>query len=134
MFIQKIRKKFFELLSSNLFKFTQIYSNQSLNLITIKSIYLYLLIMIRDNESVESRTAHLLRSTANKRVSLLSFNVSTEAKNIEISWNIKIEEQLRQWALDQLNKIIKMLNELRDQQDMTLKCNEHWIVLQVEHT
>jgi len=75
----------------------------------------------------------LLRSTANRRVSLLSFNVSTEAKNVEISWNIKIEEQLRQWALDQLNEIIKMLDELRDQRDMTLKCNEHWIVLQVDH-
>ncbi len=89
--------------------------------------------MIRDNESVESWTARLLRSTANRRVSLLSFNVSTEAKNVEISWNIKIEEQLRQWALDQLNEIIKMLDELRDQRDMTLKCNEHWIVLQVDH-
>ncbi len=75
----------------------------------------------------------MLRSTANRRVSLLSFNVSTEAKNVEISWNIKIEEQLRQWALDQLNEIIKMLDELRDQRDMTLKCNEHWIVLQVDH-
>jgi len=85
LFIQKIRKKFFELLSSNLFKFTQIYSNQSLNLITIKSIYLYLLIMIRDNESVESRTARLLKSIANRRISLLSFDVSTEAKNVEIS-------------------------------------------------
>ncbi len=70
--------------------------------------------MIRDNESVESWTVHLLRSTANKRVSLLSFDVSTEAKNIKISWNIKIEEQLRQWVLDQSNKIIKMLNELKD--------------------
>ncbi len=27
-----------------------------------------------------------------------------------------------------------MLNELRDQRDMILKCNEHWIVLQVKHT
>ncbi len=27
-----------------------------------------------------------------------------------------------------------MLDELRDQQNMTLKCNEHWIILQVEHT
>ncbi len=90
--------------------------------------------MIRDNESVESRTAHLLRSTANRRISLLSFDASTEAKNVKISWNIKIKEQLRQWALDKSNEIIKMLDELRDQRDMTLKCNEHWIVLQVKHT
>ncbi len=89
--------------------------------------------MTRDSESVESWTAHLLRNIANKRVSLLSFNISTEAKNVEISWNIKIEKQLRQWALNQSNKIIKMLNELRDQWDMTLKCNEHWIVLQINH-
>jgi len=27
-----------------------------------------------------------------------------------------------------------MLNELKDQRDMTLKCNKHWIILQVEHT
>ncbi len=70
--------------------------------------------MIRDNESVKSRTAHLLRSTANRRISLLSFDASTEAKNVEISWNIKIEEQLRQWALDKSNEIIKMLDELKD--------------------
>ena len=115
--------------------FHQIYSNlsKSSNLFLSQSIYLYLLIMIRDNESVKSWTACLLRSTANKRVSLLSFDVSTEAKNIEISWNIKIKEQLRQWVLDQSNEIIKMLNELRDQRDMTLKCNEHWIDLQVDH-
>ncbi len=90
--------------------------------------------MIHDSESVESWTTRLLRSTANKRVSLLSFDVSAESQNVAISWNIKIEEQLRQWALDQLNEIIKMLDELRDQRDMTLKCNKHWIVLQVEHT
>ncbi len=75
----------------------------------------------------------LLRSTANRRVSLLSLNVSAESQNVAISWNIKIEEQLRQWVLDQSNKIIKMLNELRDQRDMILKCNEHWIVLQIKH-
>ena len=76
---------------------------------------------------------HLLRSTANRRVSLLSFDVSAESQNVAISWNIKIEEQLCQWAIDHLNEIIKMLNELRDQQDMTLKCNEYWIILQIEH-
>ncbi len=89
--------------------------------------------MTRDFEPVESRTTHLLRSIANKRVFLLSFDASAESQNVAISWNIKIEEQLRQWVLDQSNKIIKMLNELRDQWNMTLKCNEHWIVLQVEH-
>ncbi len=89
--------------------------------------------MTRDSESVESRTARLFRSTANKWVFLLSFNVSAESQNVAISWNIKIKEQLRQWVLDQLNEIIKMLDELRNQRDMTLKCNEHWIVLQVEH-
>ncbi len=90
--------------------------------------------MTRDSESVESWTTRLLRSTANRRVFLLSFNVSAESQNVAISWNIKIKEQLRQWALDQLNEIIKMLDKLRDQQNMILKCNEHWIILQVEHT
>jgi len=65
-------------------------------------------------ESVESWTTCLLRSIANKWVSLLSFNVSAESQNVAISWNIKIEEQLRQWTLDQSNEIIKMLDELRD--------------------
>ncbi len=90
--------------------------------------------MTHDFESVESQTTRLLKSIANKQISLLSFDASAESQNVAISWNIKIEEQLRQWVLDQLNKIIKMLDELRDQRNMTLKCNEHWIVLQVEHT
>jgi len=90
--------------------------------------------MARDFEPVGPRTTRLLRSTANRRVSLLPFDASAEPQDAAISWNIKIEEQLRQWALDQSNEIIKMLDELRDQRDMTLKCNEHWIVLQVEHT
>ena len=89
--------------------------------------------MTRDFKPVEFWTTRLFRSIANRRVSLLSFNASAESQNVAISWNIKIKEQLRQWALDQLNEIIKMLNELRNQQDMTLKCNEHWIVLQIEH-
>jgi len=116
---QKIHKNFFELHLSNLSQF----------------IYLYLqfLIMTHDFESVESWTTRLLKSIANKWVFLLSFNVSAESQNAAISWNIKIEEQLCQWAIDHSNKIIKMLNELRDQRDMTLKCNEHWIVLQIEH-
>ncbi len=89
--------------------------------------------MTHNSESVESRTTHLLRSIANRRVFLLSFNVSAESQNVAILWNIKIEEQLRQWVLDQLNEIIKMLDELRDQRDMTLKLNEQWIDLQVDH-
>ncbi len=89
--------------------------------------------MTHDFESVKSQTTRLLKSIANKQISLLSFDASAESQNVAISWNIKIEEQLRQWVLDQLNKIIKMLDELRNQWNMTLKCNEHWIVLQVEH-
>ncbi len=84
-------------------------------------------------ESVESRTAHLLRSIASRWVSLISFNASVDVKNADISWNIKTEEQLRQWVHDQSNEIIKMLNELKSQQDMTLKLNEQWIIIQVEH-
>ncbi len=109
----------------------QIYSNlsnQSLN-----QIYLIFLTMMHDFESVESQTAHLLKSIANRRVFLISFNASVDVKNADISWNIKTEEQLCQWVHDQSNEIIKMLNELRFQQDMTLKLNEQWIVVQVEH-
>ncbi len=89
--------------------------------------------MTRDSESVESRTARLLRSIASRRVSLISVNASARSQNADISWNIKTEEQLRQWAHDQSNEIIKMLNELRSQRDMTLKLNEQWIVVQVKH-
>ncbi len=89
--------------------------------------------MARDSESVGSRTTRLLRSTANRRVSLLPFDASAESQNAAISWNIKIEEQLRQWAIDHSNEIIKMLNELKDQRDMTLKLNEQWIDLQIDH-
>ncbi len=89
--------------------------------------------MTCDFESVESWTACLLRSIANRRVSLISFDASFNIKNVDTSWNIKTEEQLRQWVHDQSNEIIKMLNELKSQQDMTLKLNEQWIVVQVEH-
>ncbi len=64
---------------------------------------------------------------------LISFNASVNVKNADISWNIKTEEQLRQWAYNQSNKIIKMLNKLKSQWDMTLKLNEQWIVVQVKH-
>ncbi len=89
--------------------------------------------MTRDFESVESRTAHLLRSIASRRVFIISFDVSAESQNVATSWNINTSQQLRQWAIDQSNEIIKMLIELRDQRDMTLKLNEQWIVVQVEH-
>ena len=86
-----------------------------------------------DFESVESWTAHLLKSIASRRVFLISFNASVDVKNADISWNIKTEEQLRQWVHDQSNEIIKMLNEFKSSWDMTLKLNEQWIVVQVEH-
>ncbi len=89
--------------------------------------------MTCDSESVESRTAHLLRSIASRRVSFISFDASARSQNVAISWNIKIEEQLRQWAINHSNEIIKMLNKLRDQRNMTLKLNEQWIDLQVDH-
>jgi len=104
----------------------QIYSNlsnQSLN-----QIYQFIfLTMTRDFESVESRTAHLLRSIANRRVFLISFDASARSQNVAISWNINMSQQLRQWAINQSDEIIKMLIELRDQRDMTLKLNEQWI-------
>ncbi len=89
--------------------------------------------MTRDSESVESRTARLLRSTANRRVFLISFDASARSQNVAISWNINMSQQLRQWAIDQSDEIIKMLIELRDQRDMTLKLNEQWIDVQVDH-
>ncbi len=89
--------------------------------------------MTRDFESVESRTARLLRSTASRRVFIISFNVSAESQNVTTSWNINTSQQLRQWTIDQSDEVIKMLIELRDQRDMTLKLNEQWIVVQVEH-
>ncbi len=89
--------------------------------------------MTRDSESVESRTARLLRSTANRRVSLISVDASAKSQNVVISWNINTSQQLRQWAIDQSDEIIKMLIELRDQRDMTLKLNEQWIDVQVNH-
>ncbi len=89
--------------------------------------------MTRDFESVESWTAHLLRSTASRRVFFILFDVSAESQNVAISWNINMSQQLRQWAIDQSDEIIKMLIELRDQRDMTLKLNKQWINVQVNH-
>ncbi len=112
--------------------YIQIYSNlsnQSLN-----QIYLFIFLTMTCNfKSVESWTAHLLRSIASRRVFIISFDVSAESQNVTISWDINTNQQLCQWAHDQSNEIIKMLIELRDQQNMTLKLNEQWIVIQVEH-
>ena len=89
--------------------------------------------MTRDSESIESRTAHLLRSTASRRVFLISFDASAKSQNVAISWNINISQQLHQWTIDQSDEIIKMLIELKDQRNMTLKLNEQWINVQVDH-
>ncbi len=89
--------------------------------------------MICNFESVKSWTARLLRSTASRHVFIISFNVSAESQNVTISWNINISQQLRQWAIDQSDEIIKMLIELKDQRDMTLKLNEQWINVQVNY-
>ncbi len=89
--------------------------------------------MIHNSESVESWTAHLLRSIANRRVFLISVDASAKSQNVAISWDINTSQQLRQWAINQSDEIIKMLIELRDQWDMTLKLNEQWIDVQVDH-
>jgi len=91
------------------------------------------IIMTRDVESVESRTARLLKSTVNRRVSLLSLNVSVEIEEATTSWNIKNQKQLCQWVANQLDQIIDMLNEFQSQQDLTLQLNEHWLLVQDNH-
>ncbi len=89
--------------------------------------------MTRDVESVESRTTRLLRSTVNRRVSLLLIDASVEAEKAVTSWNINIEEQLFHWVSNQLDEVINMLNELRSQRDLTLQLNEHWLLVQDDH-
>ncbi len=89
--------------------------------------------MIYDIESVESWTTRLLKSTVNKRVSLLLIDASVEAKKAVISWNIKIEEQLFHWVSSQCNEVINMLNKLQSQWDLTLQLNEHWLLVQDNH-
>ncbi len=84
-------------------------------------------------KSVEFQTAYLLRSTVNRRVSLLLINVSVETEEATTSWNIKNKKQLCQWVANQLNQIIDMLNELWSQRDLTLQLNEHWILIQDDH-
>ncbi len=64
---------------------------------------------------------------------MLFIDVSNEVKKVEISWNIKNKKQLHQWVESQFNEIIKMLNKLKAQRDMILKCIEHWIFMQIEH-
>ncbi len=89
--------------------------------------------MTRNVESVESRTNRLLRSTVNRRVSLLLIDASVKAEKAVIAWNINIEEQLFHWVSNQLNEVINMLNELRSQRDLTLQLNEHWLLVQENH-
>ncbi len=89
--------------------------------------------MTHDVKSVESWTTHLLRSTVNRRVSLLLIDASVEAEKAVIAWNINIEEQLFHWVSNQLNEVINMLNELRSQRDLTLQLNKHWLLVQEDH-
>ncbi len=89
--------------------------------------------MTRDVKSVEFWTTRLLRSTVNRRVSLLLIDASVEAEKAVISWNINIEEQLFHWVSNQFNEVINMLNELRSQRDLTLQLNEHWLLVQDDH-
>jgi len=89
--------------------------------------------MTRDIESVEFRTTRLLRSTVNRRVSLLLIDASVEAEKAVTSWNINIEEQLFHWVSNQFDEVINMLNELRSQRDLTLQLNEHWLLVQDDH-
>ena len=94
---------------------------------------LFTIIMTCDVKSVESWTAHLLRSTVNRRVSLLLINVSVEVEEATTSWDIKNKKQLYQWVANQLDQIINMLNELQSQRDLTLQLNEYWILVQDDH-
>jgi len=89
--------------------------------------------MARDAEPVGPRTTRLLRSTVNRRVSLLPIDASAEAEEAVIPWNINIEEQLFHWASNQPDEVINMLNELRSQRDLTLQLNEHWLLVQDDH-
>jgi len=89
--------------------------------------------MTHDVESVESRTTRLLRSTVNRRASLLLIDASVEAEKAVISWNINIEEQLFHWVSNQFDEVINMLNELRSQRDLILQLNEHWLLVQDDH-
>jgi hypothetical protein len=89
--------------------------------------------MARDAEPVGPRTTRLLRSTANRKVSLLPIDASAEAEKAATPWNINIEEQLFHWASNQLDEVINMLNELRSQRDLALQLNEHWLLVQDDH-
>ncbi len=89
--------------------------------------------MIHDVKSVESWTTHLLKSTVNRRISLLFINASVEAEKAVISWNINIKKQLFHWVSNQFDEVIHMLNELQSQQDLTLQLNEHWLLIQNNH-
>ncbi len=89
--------------------------------------------MTHDVKSVELWTAHLLRSTVNRRVSLLFIDASVEIEEATTSWNIKNKKQLCQWVANQLNQIIDMLNELWSQRNLTLQLNEHWLLVQDNH-
>ncbi len=97
------------------------YFHQNTYLNLLKFIYLYLqfLIMTRDSESVESWTAHLLKSIASRRVSFISVNASAKSQNADISWNIKIEKQL-------CNKL--MISQTRSSRCwMSLNLNKTWL-------
>ncbi len=130
------------MIRNNLLRLFRKFARNSLNLHQIKTSISHLslsqqllptIIMTRDVESVESRTARLLKSIVNRRVSLLLIDASVEAEEATTSWNIKNKKQLCQWVANQLDQIINMLNELQSQRDLTLQLNEHWILVQDDH-
>ncbi len=90
--------------------------------------------MARDFEPVGPRTARLLRSTASRRVSIIPSDAPAGPQDAATPWDINTGQQLRQWAIDQPDEVIKMLVELRGQRDMALELNEQWIDVQADHT
>ncbi len=89
--------------------------------------------MARDAEPVGPRTTRLLRSTANRRVSILPSDAPAGAEEAATPWNINTEEQLFHWASNQPDEVLNMLNELRSQRDLALQLNEHWLLVQDDH-
>ncbi len=64
---------------------------------------------------------------------MLPSDAPAGAEQADTPWNIKNKEQLCQWASDQPDEVIKMLDELRGQRDMALECTEQWILVQDDH-
>ena len=82
--------------------------------------------------SPEHRVRYLLRSTVKRRTTLLPNDAPTEATEAESAWQINSVDQLVHWSRHEPEKVLEVLNSLRQDRDTALKCLNHWDAMEMK--